>query len=384
MSALDASAPAQQLQQPAGAEASDTSHDVQQMHFQEEEQEQQQLVGTSGLSSSRALLQSSSSTAPTLCGKLGTYTPNIDSAPDRSMFGFAVSSSLDGSTVAVGAPLNITNVKSPGAAFVLKSRSSQTCEYLQNPIAQPAGSFRYYGAQLALSDDASTLVVLDGVEGVKTANAEGNRPVVHVYRRLNNGTYRCGCRAYRCTECAARPIKAVMYGLDGCQQLQMLACGIKGSAIPVLSLPSSKFLLLDSGVRLLAVGNCLSTQCARRYFQKLTGTLRRAMAVTMAVSTTANGNLVLVSFSVAEGYTDKRGSAQLFALNGTGTAMKYTYLQDLALLNMPAGVEMDRAAVVAVAKVPRKCQPPEQQAALQCSRRRSSSSSSERRQLQAL
>jgi hypothetical protein len=61
------------------------------------------------------------------------------------------------------------------------------------------------------------------------------------------------------------------------------------------------------------------------------------MAVTMSVSTTANGNLVLVSFSVAEGYTDKRGSAQLFALNGTGTAAKYVYLQDLALLNMPAG-----------------------------------------------
>jgi hypothetical protein len=81
----------------------------------------------------------------------------------------------------------------------------------------------------------------------------------------------------------------------------------------------------------------LAVHHACRYFQKLTGTLRRAVAVTMSVSTTANGNLVLVSFSVAEGYTDKRGSAQLFALNGTGAAMKYVYLQDLALLNMPAG-----------------------------------------------
>ncbi|WIA15039.1 hypothetical protein OEZ85_001740 [Tetradesmus obliquus] len=190
------------------------------------------------------------------------------------MFGFAVSSSLDGSTVAVGAPLNTANVKSPGAAFALISRSSLTCEYLQNPIVQPAGSFRYFGAQLALSDDASTLVVLDGVEGVNTANSQGNRPVVHVYRRLNNGTY--------------------------------------------------------------------------RYFQKLSGTLRRAMAVTMAVSTTANGNLILVSFSVAEGYTDKRGSAQLFALNGTGTATRYTYLQDLALLNMPAGVSVQYGAASAM------------------------------------
>jgi hypothetical protein len=165
---------------------------------QEDEQEQQQLqpqqhppAAHMSSGSSRALLQSSSSTAPTLCGKLGTYTPNIDSAADGSMFGFAVSSSLDGSTVAVGAPLNSANVKNPGAAFALRSRSSQTCEYMLNPLGQPPGSFRYYGAQLALSDDASTLVVLDGVEGVKTASSEGNRPVVHVYRRLNNGTYRC-------------------------------------------------------------------------------------------------------------------------------------------------------------------------------------------------
>jgi hypothetical protein len=89
--------------------------------------------------------------------------------------------------------------------------------------------------------------------------------------------------------------------------------------------------------------------CACRYFQKLTGTLRRAMAVTMAVSTTANGNLILVSFSVAEGYTDKRGSAQLFVLNGTGSAMRYTYLQDLALLNMPAG-EGERIGTAAIAQ----------------------------------
>jgi hypothetical protein len=199
MSALGTAAPAQQQQQPAAAESPDSfSPDaLQPSQLQEQDEEQQkqkQLHAPSGPSSSRALLQSSSSTAPTLCGKLGTYTSNIDSAPDRSMFGFAVSSSLDGSIVAVGAPLNTPNVKSPGAAFALKSRSSQTCEYLQDTVAQPSGSFRYYGAQLALSDDATTLVVLDGVEGVKTANAEGNRPVVHVYRRLNNGTYRYGCQ----------------------------------------------------------------------------------------------------------------------------------------------------------------------------------------------
>jgi hypothetical protein len=105
------------------------------------QQQQQHAEGYISSSSSRALLQSSSSTAPTLCGKLGTYTPNIDSEADHSMFGFAVSASLDGSTVAVGAPLNSANVKSPGAAFALRSRSSQTCEYIHNPIGQPSGSF---------------------------------------------------------------------------------------------------------------------------------------------------------------------------------------------------------------------------------------------------
>jgi hypothetical protein len=212
----------QQLLQPHPATAAmlTASHDAAdrqelQLHLQDTEQEQkedqeqeqqlqlqqqqQQAEGYISSSTSRALLQSSSSTAPTLCGKLGTYTPNIDSATDRSMFGFAVSSSFDGSTVAVGAPLNSANVKSPGAAFALRSRSSQTCKYIHNPIGQPSGSFRYFGAQLALSDDASTLVVLDGVEGVKTANSQGNRPVVHVYRRLTNGTYRATGQLCMCT-----------------------------------------------------------------------------------------------------------------------------------------------------------------------------------------
>lgn len=81
------------------------------------------------------------------------------------------------------------------------------------------------------------MVVMDGVEGIKTPTAEGNRPVVHVYRRYSNGTF--------------------------------------------------------------------------VYMQKLAVAPRRAMAAAMAVSITADAQTILVSFSVGEGFPDKRGSAQV-------------------------------------------------------------------------
>lgn len=81
------------------------------------------------------------------------------------------------------------------------------------------------------------MVVMDGVEGIKTPTAEGNRPVVHVYRRYTNGTF--------------------------------------------------------------------------VYMQKLPVAPRRAMAAAMAVSITGDAQTILVSFSVGEGFPDKRGSAQV-------------------------------------------------------------------------
>ena len=91
--------------------------------------------------------------------------------------------------------------------------------------------------QVALSTDGTTMVVMDGVEGIKTPTAEGNRPVVHVYRRYTNGTF--------------------------------------------------------------------------VYIQKLPVAPRRAMAAAMAVSITGDAQTILVSFSVGEGFPDKRGSAQV-------------------------------------------------------------------------
>lgn len=101
--------------------------------------------------------------------------------------------------------------------------------------------------QVALSTDATTMVVIDGVEGIKTPTAEGNRPVVHVYRRYSDGTF--------------------------------------------------------------------------VYMQKLAVAPRRAMAAAMAVSITGDAQMILVSFSVGEGFPDKRGSAQvrLVSRNVLGT-----------------------------------------------------------------
>lgn len=78
---------------------------------------------------------------------------------------------------------------------------------------------------------------MDGVEGIKTQTAEGNRPVVHVYRRYTNGSF--------------------------------------------------------------------------VYMQKLPVAPRRAMAAAMAVSITDDAQTILVSFSVGEGFPDKRGSGQV-------------------------------------------------------------------------
>lgn len=175
--------------------------------------------------------------APTGCGKLGTYVPNYYSSSDGSMFGVAISANADGSIVAGGAPLNTDKSASPGAAMALTSASSQTCVYSTAPLARPSGTYRYFGAQTALSSDGSTLVVADGVEGISTGTAAGNRPVVHVYRRAANGSY--------------------------------------------------------------------------AYFQKLSAAPRKSMMTAMAVSVTADAKMILVSYAIAEGYTDKIGSAQV-------------------------------------------------------------------------
>jgi len=121
--------------------------------------------------------------------------------------------------------------------MILSSLSSQTCVYNNNNVPRPQGTWRYFGAQTALSSDGTTLVIADGVEGITVGAAQGNRPVVHVYKRAPGGSY--------------------------------------------------------------------------SYFQKLNVAPRKAVMTAMAVSVTADGSSILVSYSVGEGYTDKVGSAQV-------------------------------------------------------------------------
>eukprot|EP00775_Hariotina_reticulata_P006616 gene6616-6844_t len=184
------------------------------------------------------------------------------------MFGLAISTNSNGSIIAAGAPLNTAATSQPGAAMILTSLSSQTCVYSTNNVPRPQGTWRYFGAQTALSSDGSTLVIADGVEGITAGAAQGNRPVVHVYKRASGGSY--------------------------------------------------------------------------SYFQKLNVAPRKSMMTAMALSVTADGGSILVSYSVGEGYADKVGSAQLFVTRASATLRgapmsNYTYLQDLAKLNMPAG-----------------------------------------------
>ncbi|KAF8065468.1 hypothetical protein HT031_003069 [Scenedesmus sp. PABB004] len=134
--------------------------------------------------------------APALCGKLGTYVPNYFTE-QGSMFGLSLASNADASLVAAGAPLNSPNVTSPGGALLLTSLNAKTCEYRARPLWQPRDSYRYFGAQVALSEDGTTMAVMDGVEAVRgrpncttprlcivNTTAAGNRPVVHVYKAV--------------------------------------------------------------------------------------------------------------------------------------------------------------------------------------------------------
>lgn len=167
-----------------------------------------------------------------------------------SLYGIAISPNADGSIVGVGAPLNTLNVTDPGGAIVLTSVNSKTCEYKADKVWRPKNSYKYFGAQIAVSEDGNTMVIMDGVEAIKppgNASAGGNRPVVHVYKRDMDPKH------FKYGEFTA-PFK----------RIQQLDCEY-----------------------------------------------RAAMAAAMAVSVSADGGLIVVSFSVGEAFPDKRGSAQV-------------------------------------------------------------------------
>jgi len=116
-------------------------------------------------SSSRNSLQLSFHRPLVSVGKLGTFLPNLYSTTDGSMFGLAISPNFNGSIIAAGAPLNTASASQPGSAMILSSLSSQTCVYSTANVPRPQGTWRYFGAQTALSSDGATLVIADGVEG---------------------------------------------------------------------------------------------------------------------------------------------------------------------------------------------------------------------------
>lgn len=212
-------------------------------------------VGRDYITPARSIIPSASyrrlhQVAPSSCGKLGTYVPNIIQQT-QSMYGIAISPNKDGSIVGVGAPLNSPNVTDAGGAVVLTSVNSKTCEYKADKVWHPRNSYKYFGAQVAVSEDGSTMVVMDGIEAIKppagNATAGGNRPVVHVYRRDNDPKH------FKYGEFTA-PFK----------RIQQLDCEF-----------------------------------------------RQAMAAAMAVSVSADGGLIVVSFSVGDAFPDKRGSAQV-------------------------------------------------------------------------
>lgn len=114
--------------------------------------------------------------APSLCGKLGTYVPNYYSTTDGSMFGVSISPNSDGSIVGVGAPLNGPDATKAGHAMVLTSWSKETCEYAVTPLWQPAGGYRYFGAQVSGSGSGSRGACMHaGMQALRACCCVGGR-----------------------------------------------------------------------------------------------------------------------------------------------------------------------------------------------------------------
>lgn len=212
-------------------------------------------VGREYITPARSFIPSASlrrlrQVAPALCGKLGTYVPN-PIFKSSSLYGTAVSVNKDSSIIGVGAPQNSPDVTDSGGAVVLTSVNSKSCEYKADKVWHPRNSYRYFGSQIAVSEDGNTMVVMDGIEAIKppagNATAGGNRPVVHVYQRDTDPKH------FKYGQFTA-PFK----------RIQQLDCEY-----------------------------------------------RQAMAAAMACSVSKDGTLIVVSYSVGDAFPDKRGSAQV-------------------------------------------------------------------------
>jgi hypothetical protein len=287
------------------------------------------------------------------------------------MYGISISGNSDGSLIVVGAPMNVPNVTVSGGAMLLTSQNSKTCEYTVRPVWRPRNSYKYYGAQVALSEDGSTMLVMDGVEAVMvkpngTTNGSmalvpaGNKPVVHVFRKSRTpfvkppppppappGPWDPECCANVTNQCCVDAAKK--YGNWGPKSDKKNNGVMDISDMPFMGIPGTPSWELAwmnrTGGNGSSSGNSSSSASHShgkhdkkgkdeepapglpagkpyrrllglleeefRYVQKLDCELRQAMAASMAVSVSKDGDTVLVSFAIGEGFPDKRGSAQV-------------------------------------------------------------------------
>jgi hypothetical protein len=306
---------------------------------------------------------------PTACGKLGTLVPNYYSG-QGSMYGISISSNSDGSLIVVGAPMNVPNVTIAGGAMLLTSQNSKTCQYTVRPVWRPRNSYKYYGAQVALSEDGNTMLVMDGVEAVMvkpngTTNGStamvpaGNKPVVHVFRKSRTpfvkppappSPWDPACCTNVTSQCCVDAAKkygnwppesnkksnGVMsiddmpfMGIPGTPSWEKLWANLTGSNSSSSSSSAGqspgkhdKDKDDKKGHKDEAAAPSAPTgkpyrrllglpEEEFRYVQKLDCELRQAMAASMTVSVSKDGDTVLVSFAIGEGFPDKRGSAQV-------------------------------------------------------------------------
>jgi hypothetical protein len=118
-----------------------------------------------------------------------------DNAAETDEFGYSVSVSDDGKTLAVGAPLNdvTTGSSSRGAVYVFARDGGSWSQqaYLTHQFAQNGDEF---GSSISLSGDGNTLAIgapyessdangIDGIEQVDPSNRANNAGAVFVYAR---------------------------------------------------------------------------------------------------------------------------------------------------------------------------------------------------------
>ncbi|HSC28656.1 MAG TPA: choice-of-anchor D domain-containing protein [Vicinamibacterales bacterium] len=126
-------------------------------------------------------------------GSVQTQTAKLTPEPAASVqdwgsFGTSVATSGDGATIAVGAPDRRIDSEPYGAAYVFHRPATGWSNATGTPVA--TGAFAsYYGASVALSEDATTLVVGAPGENPWSGVADGTGTAHVLVRQEGVGTY---------------------------------------------------------------------------------------------------------------------------------------------------------------------------------------------------